>query len=210
MQVEVWSDVVCPWCYLGRRYLEQAIASVPFGDDVEVTLRSFELDPATPAGVTTPGVDALVRKYGMTEQQVHASHRQMEDRAAAAGLEFRLGNQRHGNSRAAHRLLHLAKERGRQAEFAEALHRAYFVEERDVFGRDSLLALAAEAGLDPAEAADVLDGDRFRDAVEADEELAYSFGVTGVPFFVVDRRYGVSGAQPADVLAGVLLRAHEE
>jgi predicted DsbA family dithiol-disulfide isomerase len=210
MQVEVWSDIVCPWCYLGRRNLDRAIASLPFGDEVEVTLRSFELDPTAAQDTTSPTVDLLASKYGMTRDGAEQAQRQMEQRAAQSGLSFRMSALRSGNTRAAHRLLHLAKERGLQPDLAEALHRAYFTEQRDIFDRTSLRAIATEAGLDDREVAGVLDGDRYDDAVAADEALARSFGANGVPFFVIDRRYGVEGAQPAEVLAEVLQRAHTD
>lgn len=203
----MWSDVVCPWCYLGRTHLRQALDSLDFRDDVRVTYRSFELDPGAPTGLTTATDDLLAAKYGMTPEQARQAQQRMEQRAAAEGLTFRMGRLRSGNTRAAHRLLHLARESGRQEEVAEALHRAYFTDQRDVYAPESLSAIATEAGLAAGEVREVLAGDRYEDAVEADERLARELGATGVPFFVVDRRFGVSGAQPAPVLADVLRRA---
>jgi predicted DsbA family dithiol-disulfide isomerase len=184
MQVEIWSDVVCPWCYLGKRYFEQALERFPHRDEVEVIYRSFELDPSAPPGVTTPTVETLAGKYGMGLEQAREAQRQMEQRAAQAGLTFRMEDLRSGNTRDAHRLLQLAGARGKGPELAERLD------------RDQALA--------------VLAGDQYAQAVEADEQVAYSLGVTGVPFFVIDRRYGISGAQPAETITQVLERVWAE
>lgn len=210
MQVEIWSDVVCPWCYLGRRHLELALEGFAHRGEVEVTYRSFELDPAAPAGVTTPTVEMLASKYGMTVAQANDAQRQMEQRAAQRGLTFRMDGLRSGSTRDAHRLLQLAKARGRQAEVAESLHRAYFTEQGSVFDHAALADLAADAGLDRDEAVAVLAGEEYARDVDADEAMARSLGVTGVPFFVFNRRYAVSGAQPPELLAQALERAWAE
>jgi predicted DsbA family dithiol-disulfide isomerase len=210
MQVEIWSDVVCPWCYLGKRRFERALAGFQQRDRVEVTYRSFELDPTAPVGETEPTRDRLASKYGMTPPQADEAQRQMEQRAELDGLKFHLGALESGNTRDAHRLLHLARECGRQVELTERLHRAYFTEQRSIFAPTSLAAVAVEAGLLAAEVDEVLSGDRYVDAVLADEALAAAFGVTGVPFFVIDRRYGVSGAQSEEVLRQALEQAWQE
>jgi predicted DsbA family dithiol-disulfide isomerase len=207
MQVEIWSDIVCPWCYLGKRRLEQALAGFGHRDDVDVVYRSFELDPAAPTDATVPTVQMLAGKYGMTLEQAEAAQRQMEERAAADGLTFHMENLRSGNTRDAHRLVQLAKANGREAELVEALHRAYFTEQESVFDHVSLARIAVDAGLDPAEVDKVLTTDQFADEVTADEATASSLGATGVPFFVIDRRYGISGAQPADTIARALEHA---
>jgi predicted DsbA family dithiol-disulfide isomerase len=210
MQVEIWSDVVCPWCYLGKRYFEQALERFPHRDEVEVIYRSFELDPSAPPGVTTPTVETLAGKYGMGLEQAREAQRQMEQRAAQAGLTFRMGDLRSGNTRDAHRLLQLAGARGSGAELAERLHRAYFTDQASIFDHASLAGFAADVGLDRDEALAVLAGDQYAQTVEADEQVAYSLGVTGVPFFVIDRRYGISGAQPAGTITQVLERVWAE
>lgn len=207
MQVEIWSDVVCPWCYLGKRRFERALESFPERDDVTVIYRSFELDPSAPADETVPTVELLAGKYGMTATQAQDAQRQMEERAAQDGLTFRMADLRSGNTRDAHRLLQFARERGQQAELVERLHRAYFTEQESIFDHPSLTKLAVEVGLPENEVGEVLASDRYGEAVQADEALARSFGATGVPFFVLDRRYGISGAQPADVLARALRQA---
>jgi predicted DsbA family dithiol-disulfide isomerase len=210
MEVEIWSDVVCPWCYLGKRRFEQALASFDHADKVQVVYRSFELDPAAPQGVTTPTVQVLAQKYGMTPDRARQAQRQMEERATADGLTFRMDGMRSGNTKDAHRLLHLAKASDRQGELMERLQRAYFTEQDSIFDHDALTRLAVEAGLDRDEVADVLASDRYRDHVETDEAMARSIGATGVPLFVIDRRYGISGAQPAETITGVLERAWSE
>ena len=207
MQVEIWSDVVCPWCYLGKRRFERALESFGHRDEVSVVYRSFELDPSAPAGVTTPTVERLASKYGMNPEQARDAQRQMEERAAAEGLEFRMGELRSGNTRDAHRLLHLAKAHGRQPELAERLHRAYFTEQASIFDHAALTELAVEAGLDRDEVTRVLASDEYGDAVDTDEAMAQALGATGVPLFVIDRRYGVSGAQPPEVLTQALNQA---
>lgn len=207
MQVEIWTDVVCPWCYLGKRHLDRALELFPHRDAVEVTYRSFELDPAAPPGVSTPTVEMLAAKYGMTLAQAGDAQRQMEQRASQYGLTFRMAGLRSGNTRDAHRLLHLAKAKGTQAELVEALHCAYFTDQASVFDHASLADVAAATGLDHAQALEVLASDEYGPDVEADEEIARSLGVNGVPFFAVDRHYGISGAQPAEAIAQVLDRA---
>jgi predicted DsbA family dithiol-disulfide isomerase len=210
MQVDIWSDVVCPWCYLGKRRFERALAGFEHRADVQVVYRSFELDPAAPTGVTKPTVDLLADKYGMTPERAAEAQREMTDRAAADGLTFRMGNLRSGNTRDAHRLIQLAKDRGRQHELVERLHRAYFTDEDSVFDHDSLVRLAADAGLERDEVATVLAGDTYSDHVDTDESMAQAIGAQGVPLFVIDRKYGISGAQPADTIAQVLERAWRE
>jgi predicted DsbA family dithiol-disulfide isomerase len=204
MRVEIWSDVVCPWCYLGKRRFERALDSFAHADEVEVTYRSFELNPSTPKDLTTPTVRILASKYGMTTEQARDAQLQMEQRATEDGLTFRMSDLRSGNTRDAHRLLHLAKDRGRQADLVEELHRGYFTEQLSVFDHAVLTKLAVEAGLDRNEAADVLASEDYGPAVETDEAMAAALGVTGVPFFVIDRRFAFSGAQPAEAMTQLL------
>jgi len=210
MQVEIWSDLVCPWCYLGKRRFERALESFDHRDEVEVVYRSFELDPSTVPGVTMPTVELLASKYGMTAAQASDAQREMEQRAAQDGLEFRMDGLLSGNTRDAHRLLHLAKAHGRQAELTERLHRAYFSEQASIFDHASLTELAVEAGLDRDDVLRVLASQEYGDSVDTDEAMAQALGATGVPLFVIDRRYGISGAQPAEVIVSALDRAWAE
>ncbi|HEY3732617.1 MAG TPA: DsbA family oxidoreductase [Streptosporangiaceae bacterium] len=210
MQVEIWSDPVCPWCYLGKRRFERALESFGHRDEVTVVYRSFELDPDAASGVTTPTVELLASKYGMTAAQADQAQREMEQRAAEDGLEFRLDRLRSGNTRDAHRLLQLAKDRGRQAELAERLHRGYFTEQASIFDHASLTELAVEAGLDRDDVQRVLASEEYGDAVDTDEAMAGMLGAQAVPLFVIDRRYGISGAQSAELIAQTLERAWAE
>ena len=210
MEVEIWSDVVCPWCYLGKKRFEHALADFSHPDDVQVVYRSFELDPDAPSDATTPVVDVLATKYGMSPEQAEQTQRQMEERAAADGLTFRLQDLRRGNTRDAHRVLQLAREAGRQSETMERLQRAYFTDQQSIFDHDSLARLGAEAGLDEAAVRSALESDAFADHVETDEEMARAIGATGVPLFVIDRKYGISGAQPPQTITQVLERAWAE
>ncbi|MGY1741284.1 MULTISPECIES: DsbA family oxidoreductase [unclassified Blastococcus] len=207
MRVEVWSDVVCPWCYIGKRRLEAALERFPHRDEVEVVWRSFELDPSVPEGETHPTLPALAAKYGRSVEEMRGMMRHVEETAAGEGLRYDLANGVSGNTLLAHELLHLAAERGRQGEMKERLLHAHFEQGRSVFDVDSLAALAVEVGLDEAEVRAALADSRYRQAVRDDVATARALGATGVPFFVVDRRYGASGAQPADLLLQVLERA---
>jgi predicted DsbA family dithiol-disulfide isomerase len=210
MQVEIWSDVVCPWCYLGKRRFEQALSEFGHSGDVQVVYRSFELDPDAPTGTTTPTVELLADKYGMSPAQASQAQREMEERAAGDGLTFRMEGLRRANTRDAHRLIQLAKDRGRQAEMVERLHRAYFTDEDSVFDHGALTRLAVEAGLERDEVAEVLASDAYGDQVDTDEAMARAIGATGVPLFVIDRKYGISGAQQASTITQVLERAWRE
>src|ERR1700751_4294732 len=210
MQVEIWADPVCPWCYLGKRRFERALESFDHRDEVTVVYRSFELDSSAPPGAHSPTGERLADKYGMTAGQADDAQRQMEQRAAQDGLEFRMDSLRSGNTRDAHRLLHLAKAHGVQAELAERLHRAYFTEQASIFDHSSLTELAVQAGLDRDDVIRVLGSQEYGDAVDTDEAMAQALGVNGVPLFVIDRRYGISGAQPPEVITGVLDRAWAE
>jgi len=210
MQVEIWSDVVCPWCYLGKKRFERALADFEHGDQVQVVYRSFELDPTAPEGVTTPTVERLAEKYGMSPSEADQAQRQMEERAAADGLTFRMAGLRSGNTRDAHRLLQLAKEAGLQGELMERLQRAYFTDQESIFDHAALTRLATETGLDRDNVAAVLASDRYTDHVETDERMAQALGATGVPLFVIDRKYGISGAQPPETIASVLEQVWDE
>ncbi|MCU1490636.1 MAG: FrnE protein [Acidimicrobiaceae bacterium] len=208
MKVEIWSDVVCPWCYLGTRRLEHALERVPFRDEVSVVHRSFQLDPSAPVGSTHEVAALLAERYRLSPEQVDDLQTKMEERAAQEGLEYHLEHQRSGNTFDAHRLVHLAAERGLQSEVVERLFRAHFTEGRSVFDHGSLAEIAAEAGLDPVEVAEVLAGDRYTEEVRADIDQARRYGVRGVPFYVLEGKLAVSGAQPVEALQEALEQAY--
>ena len=206
MKVEIWSDVVCPWCYIGKRNLEAALAEFPHRDRVEVEWRSFELDPTTPTRVELSMDEVLERKYGMSAEQASTANRQMTELAAKVGLEYHLDRVQIGNTFDAHRLIHLADAEGRGGAMKERLLAAYFTEGRSVSDHATLAELAGDVELDPALVAEVLDGDAYAAEVRADEARAVELGSTGVPFFVIDGRFAVPGAQPPDVLLRFLNR----
>ena len=207
MQIEVWSDVVCPWCYIGKRRLETALERFPHRDQVEVVWRSFQLDPTIAEGETFPTLPALAAKYGAGVEQMAANMKRVEELAAVEGLEYHLTEGVSGNTSLAHELLHLAAEHGLGGEMKERLLHAHFEEQRPVFDVESLLPLAVEVGLDEAEVREALTDRRYRTAVQQDASTAQALGATGVPFFVVDRKYGAAGAQPAELLLQILERA---
>ncbi len=210
MLVEVWSDVVCPWCYIGKRRLEAALDRFDHAAAVEVRWRSYQLDPFAPVRRDGDPAARLAGKYGLTYDQAVAAQDRLTRTAAEEGIEFHLDRAKWGNTFDAHRLLHLAGEAGIQDAVKERLLAAYFTEAQPVGEPDTLLTLVVDAGLDRAAAEEVLAGDRFGGEVRADEAAAAALGVTGVPFFVFGGRYAVGGAQPADLLLQVLDRAWEE
>lgn len=210
MQVEIWSDIVCPWCAIGKRRFEAALARFDHRAQVQVRWRSFELEPGAPREHEGEGAARLAAKYGVGLEQARSMNATVTDAAAAEGWEFHLDSARGGNTTDAHRLLHLAADHDVQGAVKERLMRAYFVDGERIGDPETLVRLVAEVGLDPEEARGVLASDRYRDAVRADEEQARAYGITGVPFFVVDGRYGVSGAQSADALLQVLEQAWAE
>jgi predicted DsbA family dithiol-disulfide isomerase len=210
MQVEVWSDVVCPWCYIGKRRLETALEKFPHRDQVEVVWRSFQLDPSVPEGETHATLPALAAKYGSSVEAMRANMARVEELAAAEGLDYHLADGVSGNTLLAHELLHLAAEHGLRNELKERLLHAYFEEGRSLFDVDSLVPYAVEVGLDEAEVREALADRRYLAAVREDGATAQALGATGVPFFVVDRKYGAAGAQPAELLLQILERAWAE
>ena len=210
MQVEIWSDVVCPWCYIGKRRFEAALASFAHGDDVEVVWRSFELDPRAPQERVGDYASRLAKKYGMSHDRAMASLHHMTDVAAEEGLEFDFARTRAGNTFDAHRVLHLALERGGasvQGAVKERFMQAYFSEGEAIGDPDVLVRLAGEAGLDEADVKEALAGDAFAEHVRADESAAEELGISGVPFFLVDRKFAVSGAQATEIFTRALERA---
>jgi predicted DsbA family dithiol-disulfide isomerase len=207
LKVDVWSDIACPWCYVGKRRFEEGVRRFrDSGGDrpIEVEYHSFELAPDTPVDFQGSEIDFLADFKGMPVAQVRQMLDHMVEVAASVGLEFDYDALQHTNTLKAHQLLHLAKGRGKQQEMKERLLRAYFVEGRHVGHDADLTDLAAEVGLDRGTVRAALRDGAFRDAVEADIRQARAYGITGVPFFVIDHRYGVSGAQDPDLFAQAL------
>jgi predicted DsbA family dithiol-disulfide isomerase len=207
--VEIWSDVICPWCYVGKRRFENALARFDGRADVEVIWRSFELDPGAPRE-PIPLAERLSKKFNVDLAEAEAINERMTETAASVGLQFRLDKAISGNTFDAHRLIHFAASQGLQAEADERVKEAYFAEGLAISDRESLIELATSIGLVADETRAMLESDRFTDEVREDERTAAGFGIHGVPFFVFDRRLGVSGAQPPEVLLGALQEAAGE
>ena len=218
VKIEIWSDVVCPWCFVGKRRLESALAEFPHRDQVEVVYRSFELDPSAPGSVDSPGghelsTGVIAKKYGRSEAEMRQMQQQLIDLAAVEGLDLKLFETVHTNTVDAHRLLHLALDAGGpalQRDLKEALLSAYFEQARNVGDHDVLTEVGVAAGLEEARVRAVLASDEYADAVAGDVDRARAYGATGVPFFVVEEKYGISGAQPKELFAQALQQAWTE
>ena len=207
MLVEIWSDVVCPWCAIGRARFQRALDGWAHADEVRVRWRSFELDPDRVGTVQGDYTAMLARKYGTSTEQAQAMIDRMVEAGAHEGVDFRFDLARPGNTFDAHRLLHLAADRGVQDRVKARFLEGYHSQGVAIAEHDELTDLAVDAGLDRDEVAAVLAGDAHADAVRADEAQARAYGIRGVPFFVLDRRVGVSGAQPAEHLRAALDQA---
>jgi predicted DsbA family dithiol-disulfide isomerase len=210
MHVEIWSDIACPWCYVGKRRFEAALAAFPHRDDVTVTWRSFELDPSAPAELDHDLATHLAQKYGRTREQALQMQAQMTEAAAADGLDLRFDRARGGSTFDAHRLVHLAALHGLQDAMKERLLRAYFTEGELVGDQQTLERLGVEVGLPAEEVREVVMTDRHAEDVREDERTAASLGIHAVPCFVVDRGVAVSGAQPPELLGKLLAHAWEQ
>ncbi|MGW4086506.1 DsbA family oxidoreductase [Streptomyces sp. NPDC004822] len=207
MRVEMWTDVACPWCYVGREHFKKGLAAFAHRDRVEVVHRSFELNPQAENGAV-PIIDAVAAQYGRTREQQVAREEQAAAMANAVGLEFRIGGRVFGNTFDVHRLSHFAATRGLQGGFLDLAFRVNFAEEASIYDRETLVRLAVEAGLAEAEVREVLDApDAYADDVRSDERLAAELGANAVPFFVLDRRYGMSGVQSPETFTRALEEA---
>ena len=204
MKVEIFSDIACPWCYIGKTRFEEALARYEHADAVEVVWRSFQLDPNAPT--TDPGttVAHLAHKYGVSEDRALAMMDNATQAAADAGLEFHLDKALSANTFDAHRVAHLAVAKGVGRAVMERLMRAYQSDGANVADHETLVALAVDGGLEEADVRDALASGAYSDAVEADFSRASAYGVTGVPFFVFDETHGASGAQPAEFFLSAL------
>lgn len=210
MKVEIWSDYQCPFCYIGKRRFEKALHQFENKSEVEVVFRSFELDPNAKRDNKINMYEMLAGKYGMSLEQAKAQTESIQQQAQAEGLEYHFDKLILTNSLDAHRLLHFAAANGKEKEMNELLFKAYFTNTLHIGNQEVLIALAAEADLDPIEAKKMLESDQYTSAVRADQEEGSKLGITGVPFFVINRKYGISGAQPTDLFLDTLKKAWEE
>ncbi|WP_406387507.1 DsbA family oxidoreductase [Streptomyces sp. NBC_00887] len=207
MRVDMWTDVACPWCYIGREHFSRGLAAFAHRDQVEVVHRSFELNPQAENG-TVPIIDAVAAQYGRTREQQVAREEQAAAMANAVGLEFRVGGRVFGNTFDVYRLSHFAGTRGLQGKLLDLAFRVNFAEEASIYDRETLVGVGVEAGLGEAEVREVLDNpDAFAEEVRSDERLAAELGTGGVPFFVLDRSYGVSGVQSPEAFTQALEQA---
>ncbi|MHA6531082.1 DsbA family oxidoreductase [Paenibacillus sp. BAC0078] len=204
MRIDVWSDNACPFCYIGKRRLENALSQFEGRDKVEVVFRSFQLDPNAPAHATQDVHDMLAAKYGMTREKAVQMNAQLTDQAKGVDLEFNFDSVQNTNTFDSHRLSHYAAAKGKGPEMSERLLRAYFTDGHNLADHKELASMAAEVGLDAADVAAMLETDAYADKVKADIAQGERLNITGVPFFVFNNKYAVSGAQPGPVFSEVL------
>jgi predicted DsbA family dithiol-disulfide isomerase len=206
MRVDIWSDIICPWCYVGKARFEKALDSFAHRDEVEVVYHSFELDPSSPRGERESNLAMLSKKFGKSPAEALALDGQVGNLARAEGLGFDSGRPL-GNTFDVHRVLHLGLDRGVQHALLSSVNEAYFAQARDVFDGDVITEVAAGAGLDAAEVGKVFDSGAYADEVRQDELQARQIGISGVPFFVFDMALGASGAQPTELFTSALNQA---
>lgn len=209
MKIEIWSDVVCPFCYIGKRHLEQALEQLP-ELEAEITWRSFELDPNAPVKSELDIYDTLAKKYGHDREWAKNMNDNMVQMASEAGLNYNMDEVQPTNSFNAHQLIHLAKEQGKQDEMKEALLSAYFIEGKHIGDKTVLINIASQVGLDRSKAEGVLEDQAYSNEVVNDVEKAHKIGVQGVPFFYINEKYGLSGAQPVEVFVEALTKIAKE
>ena len=209
MRVDIWSDVVCPWCYIGKRRFERALEDFAHVDAVDLVHRAFQLDPSAPQGTTVTRLAYLMKKFGWSEAEAQERNRRMERTAAGDQIEYNLDGTVAGNTRDAHRLLVVQTDHELQGDLLERFYRAHFTERRSLFDRESLVQLAADGGMSADRARELLAGDEGVALVERDLAEARTLGIDGVPFFLIDGRYGIAGAQARHVFADAIARAWE-
>lgn len=210
MKVEIWSDYQCPFCYIGKRRFEEALSRFEHKDQVEVEFRSFELNPEAERDINMSQNEMLAKKYGMSQAQVEANSQNMTQQAAELGLEYHLDKVVLTNSFDAHRLMHFAESKGKGSEMNERLFKAYFTEGKHIGDHATLSNLAEEVGLEKSEVESMLAGTAFTAEVRSNEQEGSLLGITGVPFYVINRKYGISGAQPPESFLDTLKKVWAE
>jgi predicted DsbA family dithiol-disulfide isomerase len=211
MKIEVWSDYVCPFCYIGKRRLELALDQFPYKDQVEVEFKSFELDPNSPQKIDLSIHEVLAQKYGMTIEKAKEANQGVGQQAATVGLTFNFDEMKPTNTFDAHRLAKFAKTQGKEPAVSEKLLKAYFTDSKHIGEFETLADIAEAAGLNRQEVLKVLhDKNAFASEVRKDESLAQQYGVRGVPYFVINQKYAISGAQPTETFMGALQKVWEE
>jgi predicted DsbA family dithiol-disulfide isomerase len=210
MQVEIWSDVLCPFCYIGKRKFEAALAKFDHNKNIEVIWKSYQLNPEMKTDPNKNSITALAEHKGISIQESKEMHKYVIEMAAQAGLQYNMDKTISANSFNAHRLTHYAKSQGKQLEVEEKLFEAYFVLGKNIDDINTLIAIGASVGLDKEALLKVLQGNEFADDVRKDIYEAHQVGVRGVPFFVFDRKYAISGAQESTVFLQSLQKSYDE
>ncbi len=204
MIIEIWSDIMCPFCYIGKRHLEMALEKVPNNENISIEWKSFQLDPELPHMPGVSVIDYLAQSKGISKTQSEALHDRVVDMAKNAGLTYRFDKAIVANSFDAHRIIQLAKEKGKGDEAEELFFKGYFTEGLDMQNQEDLWKLGKQLGINQEEIQKALTDDQYADKVKADIAEAQELGIRGVPFFVIDRKYGISGAQPVEVFVQAL------
>lgn len=210
MKIEVWSDYVCPFCYIGKKQLEIALDELGYGEAIEVSYKSYLLDPSTPVDTTSSVYEELSRKYQISLDEVKKMTANVTARAKEVGLEYNFDDMKSANTVKAHRLAKWAETEGKEQQFTERVLKAYFLEGEAIGQTDVLLTLAKEVGLSAEKAHQVIESDEYMEQVQQDIAVAQNLGVRGVPFFVIDNKYGISGAQPQEVFEQTIEKAAQE
>ena len=209
LKVEIWSDIVCPFCYIGKHNFSEFLKALPEGEEIEVINRSYELNPSASRTLSENSVKSLADKYGFTLEDARQRMEGVQVMAQNHGLEMNIFETRGANTHDLHRLVHLAREKGREEEMMASLFKAHFVNGLSLNERDSVINAALEAGLDDKETEELLDTNRYHDSVIEDRKKAEALGIRGVPHFLFDGKYAVSGAQPKEAFLSVYSRAKE-
>ena len=210
MKIEIWSDIMCPFCYIGKRHLEQAMKALTFKNEVEIEWKSYQLNPDYHNTTNESSYDYLSRAKGMSVEQAKQMTGQVEEMANNAGLSISFDKSVPANSFDAHRLLHFAKSKGLQDEAEEALFHAQLIAGKDIAKEEVLIAIGEEIGLIKSEVEQVLQSDEYAEAVRHDIYESKQIGVAGVPYFVIDRKYALSGAQPVETFTAAITQGFNE
>lgn len=210
MKIEIWSDIMCPFCYIGKKHFEEALTQIPNQNNIKVEWKSFQLNPDLSKTEVTSVDDYLVNAKGVSAEQIASMHKQLAEMGKAVGIDFQQQNSQVVNTGDAHRLIHFAQVNGKGSEAEERLFKAYFTEGKNIADYETLAELGEEIGLNKTEVLEMLNSDAYVFDVASDILDSRNIGVTGVPFFVIDRKYSISGAQPVEYFVSALTQAYEK
>ena len=204
MEVEIWSDIMCPFCYIGKRRFENALKNFEYNDEIEITWRSFQLNPDIETDPDANINEYLAKAKGWSFEQAQQMNQRVTNMAADEGLEYNMDQAIVANSFDAHRVVQFSKDRGKANEMEEALFKAYFTDGKNIADHQTLIALAEGIGIDPTEVKSILGSEKYANTVKHDIQLAQNINITGVPFFLFDRKFAVSGARETEVFLKAL------